>query len=514
MGVVEVGYSATFMDDPEGERPALKETKDTKIGKPAAKADLDIDKMTPEEIEAELARLEGGLKDEQFYVKHIPAEQFLCSSSDKPILEDNDWVGYWEDVAVEDIKKAGRQGVYKNTEKLQAQGWDSGDDDDIGSSNLRRRYEENRKAGNVDKVRVYKIWDLRTKTKIVYAEGHPHILLKTSFKRCGLKILRFDIDPYHFYPIPPIFQKLGPQDEYNASRDFLRRVRIGIVPRFTYDEDGIDTEELQKLEKGIMGTYVKRKAGTHNVIEPIQQPSFSENAIQTLTLSDKEFADVGGVGGDAQIAQTKTATQAKISEVKDQVQEGFDRQLVADWLAEIAEELIMLAIDNMLMEQWVAINIAPDSPAFGEEAQALQQEHRLITSSSLQQASTGIEFDLDVDIESLSPVTQEEKFQKFMQSISFIANPDTMKIFAVAPQLLKIALNYLGVRAANEQEGIFKALQMLMQIQMAQAQPPGPGVSPQPGGGQPGQPSASAQQGTAGGPQPGGPAGPGASTPQ
>jgi hypothetical protein len=371
--------------------------------------------------------------------------------------------------------------------------------------------------GNVERVRLYKIWDLRRKLKLVFTDGHPHFLCKKPFKRCPLKFLRFDVDPYHFYPKPPINLKLGPQDEYNNSRDFLRKVRNGIVPRYTFDEDAVEAEQMAKLEKGIIGSYIPRKAGTSNVIEPVNQPSYSDNAIQTLTLSDKEFKDVGGVGGDAQIAQTKTATQAKIKEVKDQVQEGWDRQVFADWLGEIVEELLMLAVDNMLVDQWVQINVAPDSQMADQEAAQIQAHYQMVTSSKLQAAASGTEFDLDIDVESLSPVTEEERFQKIMQAISFIANPDTMRVFAVAPPLLKLVLKYMGIRNANELGLIEGALQKLVEIQMAQAQmgaQPGPGVSPQPGSPQPGQPGPAAQQSTPGGPQPGGPAGPGASVPQ
>ena len=510
MGVCEIGYSASFMDDPNAERPALREKKDTDIGKVD-----EIDDMDEGDIDAEIALLQSSQRSEQFFVKHIPSNQVVVSMSDKPILEDNDWVGYWDDVPLSDVKEAGRQGVYEHTEKLKAGGASNIDLDE--SISAKKQMERDERLGEVDRVRLYKIWDLRTKTKLVFTDEHEHFLYKKKFKRCALKFLRFDVDPYHFYPKPPIFHKLGSQDEYNKSRQWLTDVRDGIVPRYTYDEDGIDKEQMVKLEKGIMGTYVPRKAGTRQVIEPIDQPSFSENAIQTLTLSDKEFADVGGVGGDPQVARTKTATQAKIAEVKDQVQEGYDRQTFARFLSEVAEELLMLAIDNMLMDQWVARNVAPDSQMAQQEAMQVSQQYQMITSQKLQAAASGIEFDVDIDIESLSPVTEEERFQKLMQAISFIANPDTMKVFAVAPPLLLLVLKYMGIRSANETSAITGALQKLMEIQMAQAQqgvPPGPGVSPQPGGNQPGQPGPAAQQSTPGGPQPGGPPGPGASVPK
>jgi hypothetical protein len=216
------------------------------------------------------------------------------------------------------------------------------------------------------------------------------------------------------------------------------------------------------------------------------------------------------------VTSTKTATQAKIAEVKEQVQEGWDRMVFAKWLASIVEELLMLAIDNMVSDQWVAINVAPDSAMADQEAEAINQTFMKLTSQKLADAANGMEFDLDIDMESLSPVTEEERFQKLMQAITFIGNPQYAMVFSAVPQLLKIVLKYMGIRSGTELALIQQGLQAVVQMQMQAAQAgaaPGPGVSGQPGSGAPGQPSPEAQLGTPGGPQPGGPAGPGASVP-
>src|SRR3990170_2740326 len=102
MGVVEVGYSADFVDDPQANsRPPLKEDEDTKISKPVSEVD----------IEAMVAKEKQSMT-ERFYIRHIPSKQVLISISDKPIVEDNDWIGYWEDLPLEDVKASG---AYENT---------------------------------------------------------------------------------------------------------------------------------------------------------------------------------------------------------------------------------------------------------------------------------------------------------------------------------------------------------------------------------------------------------------
>jgi len=273
---------------------------------------------------------------------------------------------------------------------------------------------------------------------------------------------------------------------------------------------------MRKFERGDIGTYVPRKGGTTQVIEAVNQPTFTGEAIQTLTLSDKEFRDVGGVGGDAKVAQTKTATQAKIAEVKDQAQDSFDRSFVGDWLSEIIKELLILAIENMNIDRFIATNVAPDSQMFPQVAMDVASSFQRINASILSDEAKGIRWDVTVDVDSLSPVSEEEKLQKWMQGLGFITNPVSAQLFAAAPPILERTLDLMGMKSAKDKELIvqgLKAFSQMMQQQTAQAgaSPQGPGVSPQSGGGQPGTPQPGPPPG---GPQPGGPQGPGASQPQ
>ena len=121
---------------------------------------------------------------------------------------------------------------------------------------------------------------------------------------------------------------------------------------------------------------------------------------------------------------------------------------------------------------------------------------------------------VQIDIETMSPVSEEEKFQKWMQGLSLFANPPMARLFSVSPELLQHTLTLLGVKNAKDQrlilEAMMKVVQMEQQLAMM-SQNAAPGMSGQPGGGAPmprpggGPPP--------GGPQPGGPAGPGASPP-
>jgi hypothetical protein len=498
IGCVEVGYSASFADAPNAERPELKEQKDTKVNKKAPDSILGLNDLD-DEIESLKSRI-----TEKFYVKHIPAHQLLCSASDFPLVEKNDWMGYWEDVALSDVKATK---AYDNTDTLKA----SVPGDEKRAEDVK---EAEAKMGEPEKVRLYKLWNLRTKERLVIAENHEKYLLQEAFKRFPLKYLRFDVDPKHFFPRPPILNKLNVQDDYNRGREFVRLTMKGRVPRFTVDRNLIASDDMKKLESGEHGMYVFQDGGNGvSAIMPVQQPNLSDSAIQSLTLSDKEFEDVGGVGGDARTSQEATATQAKIAAVKSQVADSFDRGIVADWLASICDELLRLAIDNMNVDQIVAMNVAPDSLYSQQIAMDVAQTFKKINAETLGRAETGMTWSVQIDVESLSPVSEEEAFQKWMQGLTLIGNPQMARLFSVSPDLLKMTLEKMGIRSARDQEmiitGLQKMVQQEMEVMRQQAMaggsaPKQPGVSPMGGSPKPGTPN----------PQPGGPQGPGASGPQ
>ena len=158
-----------------------------------------------------------------------------------------------------------------------------------------------------------------------------------------------------------------------------------------------------------------------------------------------------------------------------------------------------LAIENMNIDRWIQINVAPDSPMQMELAMQVKRQFEMVNAEKLQEEATGLRWAVIIDIESMSPVSQEEKFQKWMQGLTLLGNPQFARLFAVSPELLKHTLELMGLYSAREQELILGSMQQVMQMEMqlaAQSQNASTGVSGQPGQGQPSQPV------PPGGPQP------------
>jgi hypothetical protein len=210
----------------------------------------------------------------------------------------------------------------------------------------------------------------------------------------------------------------------------------------------------------------------------------SDSALQSLTLSRQEFDQISGIGAEArQQASSGTATQAAIMNQRQTIQDSFDRFTVANWLSQIIRELVLLAIDKMTLPRWIQINSDQYSPEFMQDAQVIAGLHQQITSQNLEDANDDLRWDVSVDVESLSPVSEQEKQAQWMQALNLISNPAVAPLLAMSEPLLKRTLDLNGIKNAKDQGAIREALMQKaqMEMQMAQAQAAPPGVAPMPG---------------------------------
>ncbi len=488
-GCVRVMCDSVPVENPAAESLPMTETEDTVVRNPIKKRLGDFLGLASPAL----------VKEERFYAKRIPSRQVVVSADQSGVIKENAWIGYWSIHYVEDVKRAE---IYKNTEDLKSSGVKTDEDPPEGAD----KKDETRP----EKIKLYHIWDQRGKWYLVFADEHKQPIREVKFKRLALKFIRFDVDPDRFYPIPPIYHMLHPQDETNESRDWLRRNRDGTVARYTVEEGGIDPSEMAKLEDGTMGTYVWRKKGTAgNVIEAVQQPNYSSIAAHTLNLAKEEFSELSLMAGEQRgIPESKTATQAKIMDVRSQVQESFDRTSVAKFLAGIVEEMILLAVDKMSLSKWVLLNADPYAAGFQVAAQQISEMWRQITHKDLERAVEGVRWNVVIEPGSMSPVAEHEERMEWNQAIALITNPIMTRLLAISPEIRKKHLTLNGLKSAREQELIGQAMQTMVQIeremlQLGGAGPPGMASMP-------GSPAGTGSPATAGPPgPPGGPPEPG-----
>lgn len=488
-GLCEIGYSASFVDNPAYlERPQLLEDEDSEEvfeGQPKRK-----DPDTPSDIDGDrLKQLRKLVDKEQFFVRHIPPETFRVSISGQPCLEANDWCGYFEWMSVEDVKacdawdKEARESIKAGGAYVKDYSSATGDVSTSSSTAITYPTDstQDRDRDRGGQVKVWRLWDLRTRVKHTVAEGCDWFLKEgESYRNLPLYPLRFEEQDDDFYPIPPIKAMLGPQDEYNDSREMLRGLRKTIYPRFVAD-GGIDPDELRKLEDGGSGVIARVNVANPVPVQPVNQPTLDGSIVRTLGVSKDDLLQVSGVSGEARgQAESDTATQASIINQRSLVRDSFARLKVAEWLGNIIRGLIQLAIDNMTLPMWILRNADPQSLDFMTDASKIATLYRQIALTDLKEADQLLRWDVSVDVETLSPLTEDSLRAQITSLVTTLAQPPIAMLLHNSPPLLKIVLDRNGLRSARDQESIRMALGML-----AQAPPNGSGAPspPAPGGG-------------------------------
>jgi hypothetical protein len=206
-----------------------------------------------------------------------------------------------------------------------------------------------------------------------------------------------------------------------------------------------------------------------------------------LGITDKEFNQVSGVPAEArQATDQKTATQAVIQNSSAQVQNAFERSTVADFLGAVIEEIILCAIDSMNINKWIAINVDPDSAYAENDAADVAKTYEEISARKLADAAQGIKWSILVDVESLSPVTEDQQAAKLNQAMAVMGNPAQARLLSNSPELSKRLLDVNGIKSGRDQgliqQALVKTVQQEMELARLQAAPlQGGGVSSLPG---------------------------------
>lgn len=465
--VVEVGFSSDWIDNPNAGKPMLKENSEDPMMDRAGQPVLQPDQLPD---------------SERLYVKRIPPQNVRVSLSGKNLLSDNDWVGYFEWHYLEDVKRNPR---YKNTANLKAGGAIA----DMTPPNQSSDTEAER---HNDMVKVWKIWDLRRGMKHVLAEGNEKFLIEDEPAQFNpLAILKFYEIPDEFYPLPPVYNWLSPQDEINEVLEGMRTHRRRFVRRYTAMKGTIDKPELEKLENGPDGTIVE--TNVDDPLKPIQDaPLDRGNTIEALAISKDSFHEISGVGANARgdVNQDATATEANIANQRLQIRETRARVQVAEWLGDICRLMLLTLREKMQLEMMVKLNTDP----YAGDVQAMQDTAQGWTEITAEELGD-IDVDVKVDIGSLSPVSEDQLRAQWSQVLALLTNPALVMLLMqpnpANPQepspLLRKTLGFYGIKSEQEIREIMRVgQQTLMMTAMSGMGGGGQGETPM---GQPGQPA-------------------------
>ena len=200
----------------------------------------------------------------------------------------------------------------------------------------------------------YEIYDLEREETLTIIRGAPDIIRGPEPTPQGVPlhpfvILKFNERRGKFYPIPGIFNWIGPQKELNDARNRMAIHRRRFNRKYGYLDGGIDQDELDKLESGGDGTYVRlNQAGA---LEPIKDAPLDTTAVVDTDMLRREFMELTGVGDQQRnLTGADSATEAEIVERRAREGEIDEHEECMDFISEIVRKLHASIEANMTQE--------------------------------------------------------------------------------------------------------------------------------------------------------------------
>jgi len=440
-GMIEVGYANDWRN-PQKIDPEL-----------ASWTDPDVP-----ESEDRIVKEDPVPVNERFFVKRIWPHRFRVCASEATDLNDCDWVGYYDyfyKSVLENTKGIAWPQDYSGGSYISAEyasgfvGGGSGytSNDDV----LKTLYN----SGEICKV--WNIWDQVQKKRLLLLDDYEmHELWSGNYDRLPFIDLRWDFRIRGFYPIPPVFQWLSPQDEINEAREQVRSYRRRFTRKFQTVKGMIDEEEKEKFSSGPDGILVEVKQP--DAIKAIDNPEIGPTSENALTLAKDDFNTISGTSAEARGQDTdrETATQAKIVQSRAQIRESAEQLDFSLWLCSIGRELLCQCQERLVSGLWIkyTTNPGPQQPQ-----QQLTQEpvYRYVTS---QEIDDGYDFEINFDIQNATPAAMAQAQTSFVNFMSMCTQFPDIKM---SPKLIREAAYRTGYK--NE-----AVIQEMIQVALAQAQ--------------------------------------------
>ncbi len=413
--VLEVGYAADFVINPNAGRPLLRSWK----------------KLNVTESEDRILKHPDELpQNERIFFKRIPPERFRVGGIDSSYLNHCDWFGYWDYIYRTDLFSL--KGL-KNTDKI--------DQTFPGYSGIG----SNKPEDQADKI--WHIWSTREKKRFLFLDNNMIELWSQSFSRIPMFIYRPDRRTKGFYPIPVAFSWVSPQNEINDARQQLKNHRKRFNRKFQALEGMIDDLEVDKFENGPDGAVIKVKQ--RDALTAIETASLGQESDKSVLIAKDDFNVVSGTSTEMRgVADRMTATQSKFIEGHSNRRESKEDSSVSKWICRIGREVLLIAREQFTEGMWIRLNTDP-SEEFLSEIQDQKGVYNFVTTEDL---DDGVDFKVDVDITSMAPDRFDQEKTHFVEFLSIVAS---FPAISLSPMLIREAAyrcNYRNERIIKEMQ--------------------------------------------------------------
>lgn len=450
-GIIECGYSADWIINPRADKPLL-----------ARDADKDIRGEKGRRIRKEPTELPS---NERIYFKHIGAKRFRVGGLDHKYLDRCSWYGYWEWIRKDDLLSFN----IMNKDKVERSESVVPDPQTETSDRPIDKYK-------VGAVKVWHLWSNTAKVEILLLDSPVVTLFQRKFKRRAIFDFRPDMRliTEGFYPIPPAYNWISPQDETNEVREQLRAHRRRFTRKYQVIEGRCDDEEIEKFENGADGALIKVKV--ENAITAIQDANLDPATNESIQVSADDMNHIAGIS-DAErlVADRMTATQSNQIQGQTTTRQSKDRDRLVKFVSEVGREALMLAHEKFTIGTWV--KMSSSEGGIFQDYQANQGAYHWVSAEDL---NDGYDYNVVINVTSISKSAQEEEKAAFLE---FLATLTQYPQIAFSPILVREAAyrcNYRNEKVIAEVQKQAMIMELGRQQQMQQGQGVGQGGGPQP----------------------------------
>ena len=281
----------------------------------------------------------------------------------------------------------------------------------------RRKRDIEKEPENSQLVTYWKIHDIaRRKIWIIAKNGTKPLLEKNTpegIEGHPYAFLKFNDNPNFtgkesWYPVPEIFNQLGPQREYNMACNDVAIHRKRYKRKYGSYHGVIDEEEAMKFEApedGVVVTF--NHPDWPAKFQPIQDAQLDSAVTFDRIQLRTDFADIAGSGPDSAIGgKSDTATEASIVSNRLQIRESDKQFRIKRFLLDCAIKMHKLLQYGLTRDGAVKVT--------GPEGE------RWVEYSPNNFGEIAGEFKFDLDVFSMSPrdpMIERAQWMQFMQTI-------------------------------------------------------------------------------------------------
>jgi len=404
--------------------------------------------------------------NEQAYFKHIPARRFRVSTDDDPELNNCAWCGYYRWM---------RKSTLLNTKgiKIPAEFQSSFYSIDYKPTlrNLDRLTDDEKKdyvnaASTGQLCKVWYVFDNVRKIPVLLLEEANFETIWEGEKYDSLPFEDIVWDEgstgdYGFYPVPPVFHWLSPQDEINQVREQLRHYRKHWTRKFWTSLT--DQDEIEKLGTNIDGIVVNIPAGRtgDQVIGVIENPNMGAPITAAFEVSQNDTNIITGTSANQQAqADRTTATESKIISARAQIRESADQMDFNDFVCRVGRKTLITMRDNFTEGMWAQVTKDPGD--FLGELEAFKPNWQYISAQDIGEG--GYDFEITLNVTDMTPAAMIEQETAYLKFVSIMGqNPQ----IALSPLLIRetaFRVGYKNLRVIRE----FQKMALLAMLGQAQ----------------------------------------------